>query len=439
MTGDLDWLGNVECRELLKKGPKYKEAQPLNWEELVASISDSFDPLFTVWRTKLPKELKKKKHGRGERAGGEEREERDDWFSKWKTEVLRLVNQRVTRVKKWHLPSASPCLDKPEVRAFLKKLHRDFVLVPADKSDNNVIIVCKQYFIQCLFKELLPLSLDKPQTYELQEDTVAEVSARLKTVLKSAGIDVPDDDDDLPFMYWAAKMHKDPLSQRYITTSLGTVTKPLSQLVCKCLKLVQEQMSRHCKLRQRRDGVRRFWIASSTEGVLRDVRQLNLLRWAKSLATYDFATLYTNIPHDRLKQMMRWVIEKAFEANKSYPYIAVWSKSASWKKKQNKKSTYLDQATLIKLVELVLDNLYVKCGDMVFRQLIGIPMGSDCAPFLANLYLLACEYQWLDKMVESGPEGLATARKFKWTRRYIDDLLTFNNEGILGELSWFGP
>ena len=44
-------------------------------------------------------------------------------------------------------------LDQPDVKDTLYKLHANYVLVPADKAANNVIIVCKKY-IDTLVKEL---------------------------------------------------------------------------------------------------------------------------------------------------------------------------------------------------------------------------------------------------------------------------------------------
>ena len=44
----------------------------------------------------------------------------------------------------------------------------------------------------------------------------------------------------------------------------------------------------------------------------------------------------------------------------------------------------------------LIDNIYVTFGNKVFRQQIGIPMGTDCAPFLANLFLFSYEFKWLD-------------------------------------------
>ena len=38
-------------------------------------------------------------------------------------------------------------IDLPPLKDTLRRLHDDFVLVPADKAANNVIVVCKRYHI----------------------------------------------------------------------------------------------------------------------------------------------------------------------------------------------------------------------------------------------------------------------------------------------------
>jgi len=66
----------------------------------------------------------------------------------------------------------------------------------------------------------------------------------------------------------------------------------------------------------------------------------------------------------------------------------------------------------------------------MFRQKIGIPMGTDCAPYLANLYLYALEFTYLKKLMKT---DIHTARKLSLSYRYIDDLLMFNSGGIMDE------
>ena len=54
----------------------------------------------------------------------------------------------------------------------------------------------------------------------------------------------------------------------------------------------------------------------------------------------------------------------------------------------------ITEEALIKLVEYLIDNIYVSIGNRVYRQCVGIPMGTDCAPLLANLFLFYYEYYY---------------------------------------------
>ena len=63
--------------------------------------------------------------------------------------------------------------------------------------------------------------------------------------------------------------------------------------------------------------------------------------------------------------------------------IAHWSQEPS----TTTTCTNIDKSKLIEWTEYLIDNIYVKIGNKVHRQTIGIPMGTDCAPQLANLFL----------------------------------------------------
>lgn len=55
----------------------------------------------------------------------------------------------------------------------------------------------------------------------------------------------------------------------------------------------------------------------------------------RNLATYDFSTLYTSIPHDKLKAKLTDIITRAFKGmNKKY--IRVNAYSAKWAVKEGK-------------------------------------------------------------------------------------------------------
>ena len=84
---------------------------------------------------------------------------------------------------------------------------------------------------------------------------------------------------------------------------------------------------------------------------------------------------------------------------------------------------------VINLVNWLIDNTYVTIGEKVFKQSIGIPMGTDCAPYLANLFLYSYEFDFMNKLLKE--KKWTILRKFTKCFRYIDDLLTINNDNFM--------
>ena len=73
-----------------------------------------------------------------------------------------------------------------------------------------------------------------------------------------------------------------------------------------------------------------------------------------------------------------------------------------------------------------MDNIYVRFGAQRFRQMVGIPMGTNCAPLLADLFLYSYENGFSVKLIKEGKRKLA--RKFNLSYRYIDELISFSNK-----------
>jgi hypothetical protein len=43
------------------------------------------------------------------------------------------------------------------------------------------------------------------------------------------------------------------------------------------------------------------------------------------------------------------------------------------------------------MLEFLIDNIFVSFGGTLFQQVVGIPMGTNCAPLLADLFLYSYE------------------------------------------------
>ena len=93
------------------------------------------------------------------------------------------------------------------------------------------------------------------------------------------------------------------------------------------------------------------------------------------------------------------------------------------------KTISFNKSQLIRVIHWLIDNIYVTFGDKIFKQKIGIPMGTDCAPFLANLFLWAHEFKWIEKQVKK--KKVYLLNKFKACCRYIDDLFLINNDDTM--------
>ena len=77
------------------------------------------------------------------------------------------------------------------------------------------------------------------------------------------------------------------------------------------------------------------------------------------------------------------------------------------------------------MLEFLVDNIFVVFGGKVFQQIAGIPMGTNCAPLLANIFLYSYEAEFIQSLLSTGKTKLAY--QFNFTYRYIDDVLSFNN------------
>ena len=75
--------------------------------------------------------------------------------------------------------------------------------------------------------------------------------------------------------------------------------------------------------------------------------------------------------------------------------------------------------------DFVIDNAFFQVGSKMFRQIIGIPMGSDPAPFIANLFLYVYENRYMEKLKKS---DIARAKNLRHVFRFIDDLISINDK-----------
>ena len=73
----------------------------------------------------------------------------------------------------------------------------------------------------------------------------------------------------------------------------------------------------------------------------------------------------------------------------------------------------------------LLDNIFIRFGTKLYRQSIGIPMGTNCAPLVADLFLFCYERDFMKSLSRVNQADIIEA--FNSTSRYLDDLLNIDN------------
>ena len=384
-------IENAKLRELAAKGPKYREPNRVNWKAKETMFLESIDLYAKNWSQREQVELK--------------------YLSEWENQLKELVADRISNLKGHFKSPKCKVLDQPDVKDTLHKLHANYVLVPADKAANNVIIVCKKYYIDTLVKELgiNNVNINNP-TYIPIDDSFETIVKSHNQFITSVGLEISEEDQYLPYLYWTPKLHKSPYKHRFIAGSSKCTTKDLSCLLTKVLSTIKDGLMRYCKTKTSCNGVNNMWILKNSTCLLSSLDQLDV-RTATSVQTLDFSTLYTSIPHDLLKSRISNLLHNTFrkkDGNVGYIHIKVTRAKRYFPHDINGGGDNMYTAdNICKMIEFLIDKFFVQFGRRLFRQAIGIPMGTNCAQLLADLFLYSYENEFLDNMIRSGHRRLA--------------------------------
>ena len=85
----------------------------------------------------------------------------------------------------------------------------------------------------------------------------------------------------------------------------------------------------------------------------------------------------------------------------------------------NKKFSETD---IIKMLDILIDNILFTFGGRVFQQTFGIPMGTNCAPLLADLFVYYYEADFIQELLKKKDKKFAIS--FNTSFRYIDAILS---------------
>ena len=140
-----------------------------------------------------------------------------------------LVADHISNLKGHFKAPRCKVLDEPDVKDTLHKLHANYVLVPANKAANNVIVMCIKYCTDTPVKELRINTVNSNNpTYIPIDDSFETIMKSHNQFITSVGLEISEEDQNL--LYWIPKLHKSPYKHWFIAGSSKCMTKDLSCL-----------------------------------------------------------------------------------------------------------------------------------------------------------------------------------------------------------------
>jgi hypothetical protein len=97
---------------------------------------------------------------------------------------------------------------------------------------------------------------------------------------------------------------------------------------------------------------------------------------------HDLSTLYTTIPHNKLKSQLFQIIDNCC-LNKNgtwiYNFLVIWNQDTYLARHHSDSPYKYSEADIKGMLGFLVNNIYVVFRDQVFKQSVGIPMGTNCA------------------------------------------------------------
>ena len=159
---------------------------------------------------------------------------------------------------------------------------------------------------------------------------------------------------------------------------------------------------------------------------------------ATSLSTYDFSTFYTTLPYYLIQEKLLDLIEQAFKMfyeNESTLYLACNDKKACFASTVHRGYKHWSCQNVCDALSYLLDNIYIIFGNKLYGHIVGIPMGTNCAPLVTDLFLFCYERGFMTFLSDDDQTDIIEA--FNSTLRYLDDMLDIGKpyfEGMANQI-----
>ena len=215
---------------------------------------------------------------------------------------------------------------------------------------------------------------------------------RIDTLTKS---NIKIDELDLPIFYWLSKLQKKPYKSRFISNSSHCSTTILSKHITSALTAVKDHVIKYSETAFSNSNVNYFCSIKNSSEVIEKLR----LRYfhGSQVSSFDFSTLYTSLPHDLIKAKVLSLV-KWFFNRESNTYLFTSDKAGFFSNKKYDSYTCWTCTELCEAFTFLMENIYVQFYGMVYQQIVVIPMDTNCAPLIADLFLYCYERDFMSNL-----------------------------------------
>ena len=197
-------IPDSRIRNIVSKGPKYRFPSHIDFNRCREEIATALNDFGNRWCKRESVE--------------------HNALKEWKLSIFNIVDKRI----KFYSHNTNLLPPKPKssfrhLKQGIQEFHRKYVLVPADKAANNVVVVCRLHYINTLKQEL-----NGTKAYEeTSTDEKSVVNSHSNNLPYKFAVNVKESQDKLPTMYWLPKLHKRPYKARFIANSSSCTTTQL--------------------------------------------------------------------------------------------------------------------------------------------------------------------------------------------------------------------
>ena len=307
-----------------------------------------------------------------------------------------------------------------------------------DKAANNACFICISHIRYQALARLNGPDFE-PCCNDGNWESIESISSKITLDLSRLIPELPLCGDELPYIMAIYKFHKK--KYRWISNAFGSIYVNIATLLTVSTMSILEEVKEWAYTRV--EGYKRFlkantslyWIIDSINDFT-----LNVPPMIHNIYVADITRCFESIPiigRDTLFEAMEFItslgvsnMKCKFPNSEQFLWVKTNAKGitlkAVWASSIPKHGNWIQIpiTQFLMLHKWLTTNCFVRLGDRIWKQILGIPMGFSCSPLWCNLYLLSYEIKFIQRLVRLGRAYLMT--KFQFAFRYIDDLCWLN-------------